>query len=679
MKAGACCSLLLLFSCAIGAWAADPNKMVVVVVNAHYDPTRPIQGVRVSLSFLDGATRITDAREVTNRDGEALLNISQDAQQREVRLDVTGAPEMAVYQPPDGSLSGSPKHVTIQLLPKGSLALKEPAQIEAWLARAARMNQELVRQNRELNASLLEAQARKPSFDEAVLDWANANGFSYGEANLALQQWADNVQKHKEQSTLRQVVLAELAQRNFKKVVELSGMAMDLRSRELDEDEAAYLEERRKKLQDLVGWAETKANAYQAQLQYHQATDVLDAASVKAAIEHRRFPEDSALRQIWLDALERAANARRDEGETATAAESAKLLSKAVEEYQALLDERSNSEERAMWAEVQNDLGTALKDEASRGAGEKPIALFEAARLAYQKALEVRTRASSPRDWAAIEDNLSGAQDEEARIVGGDQAAALLGEAAQALRQAADVYETAGLSKEWAKTKNDLGIVLFDGAERSSGEKASELLKQACQAYNDALKVRTKEAFPEAWAKTENNLASALWNQANRTSGAESTTLFGQALEAYPNSLQVRTKDALPQDWAKTQNNIGNLLGDEADRVTGAGALALNEESVRAYRSALEVYTKEASPQYWAGTEDNLGITLRSEAERVKGEKAIPLLEEAVEAQRKALEVFTKADSPQIWQERRMTWALRLPSGRWKPKTTNHWRCLSRR
>jgi hypothetical protein len=51
--------------------AAPPQGVTVTVVNAHTQPAEPVQGVRVSLSYLDGSTRITDSRDVIARRGTA--------------------------------------------------------------------------------------------------------------------------------------------------------------------------------------------------------------------------------------------------------------------------------------------------------------------------------------------------------------------------------------------------------------------------------------------------------------------------------------------------------------------------------------------------------------------------------------------------------------------------------
>src|ERR1039458_3116869 len=76
---------MLAFVFFFAAPAASPQgspqqrELTVVVVNAHTDPSLPVQGVRVSLSFVAGSEKVVDARDATNRSGYALLLVSPEA------------------------------------------------------------------------------------------------------------------------------------------------------------------------------------------------------------------------------------------------------------------------------------------------------------------------------------------------------------------------------------------------------------------------------------------------------------------------------------------------------------------------------------------------------------------------------------------------------------------------
>jgi len=94
----------------------------------------------------------------------------------------------------------------------------------------------------------------------------------------------------------------------------------------MDEDEKRFLEERRKMVRELVERKLQSANTYQLNLQFNQATLILTQARDRASAEHKRYPEDAALRTIWLDAVADVANARSVEGELGDPVNSTALL-----------------------------------------------------------------------------------------------------------------------------------------------------------------------------------------------------------------------------------------------------------------------------------------------------------------------------------------------------------------
>jgi tetratricopeptide (TPR) repeat protein len=689
-----------------------PHEMTVVVVNAHVDPTQPVQGVRVSLSFVAGSEKVVDARDATNRSGQALLLVSPEAAQRDdLRVEITGMNDLVVFQPADGQLSGLPASVTVRLLPKGSILLLGPPQIEAMLQRLSIQNRAKNQEIHALKAELAAAQSQKPDdLTAAMTEWAKANGFEVAEVDNKVQQWAEDIQRRKDQATANEKALAELALKHYGIAAQLFDQAADDIGQSMDEEEKRFLEERRKQLRELVDKKFQSANTYQLNLQFHQATQILTQARDRAAAERNRYREDAALRSIWLDAVLRLANARRDEGEVGEAGDSSALLAQSIKDYQGLLQERTapadsqdwataqtnlgialweqgvrgigaqatallsqsvqafraalgvvtKADQPEDWARTQNNLGNALKGQGERSSGARATSLFAESVRAYRAALEVRTRIGLPQDWAGTQNNLGVALMAQGERSSGTQAADLLGQAVEALRAALEVQKRTDDPQAWARTENNLGIALRDRGMHGSGAQAVESLSQAIQAYRAALEVRTKALLPQDWAATQNNLGVALMAQGERTSSAQAVDLLGQAVAAFRAALEVYTKSDLPQDWAATQNNLAAALSVQGARSGDAPAADLLAQSAQAYRAALDVYTKTDLPQDWAATQNNLGAVLVALAERSSGAPATDLFTQAVRAHRAALEVYTKPDTPQDWAMTENNLALAL-------------------
>ena len=569
----------------------------MVVVNAHADPSQPVQGVRVSLSFVAGAEKVVDSRDATNRSGQALLLVSPEAVQRgNLRIEITGVTGLVVFEPADGQLNGLPATITIKMLPQGSLALLGPTQIEAMLHRLSLQNKHLEQENRVVKGELAAAQGQKPDdLAQAMTEWATANGFAAADADKRIQEWAKEIQTRKDQATAEQQELAELALKHYAVAAPMFHNDATDRFAALREKQQRDREEDRKEFQAAVDKQYQSANAYQLASQYHQATQVLEDTRDEAAEQHRISPEDPAYRSIWLDTVLRLADARKAEGASGKASESAALLAQSIKDYRELLKERSAQAERQDWARAQTNLGLALSAQGERSSGAEATELLAQAVEAYRAALEVYTKADLPQGWA--------------------------------------------------RTQSNLGIALSDQGKRTSGAQAKELLAQSVEAYRAALEVYTKADLPQDWARTENNLGTALRVQGERSSGAEATKLLAQAVEAYRAALEVYTKADLPQDWASTQNNLGTALSDQGERSSGAEATKLLAQSVEAYRAVLEVYTKADLPQDWAMTQSNLGIALRVQGERSSGVHATELLSAAASAFESVLEVSPTSQS----------------------------------
>jgi tetratricopeptide (TPR) repeat protein len=653
---------------AVAQKPAPQQNVTAVVVNALPQPPQPVKAVRVSLSYLESARLITDAQQVTNTQGQALLVVSGDVAQRgNLRIEITGASNLVIYEPADGQLSALPATIQISLLPKGSAALLGPAQIEATLHRLLLQVNSLEKQVSVLKAGAAPGQGQQPDLGAAIAVWAQANGFSSGQVDQQVQQWAEGIQKQSGQATAEQKALAELALKHYAAAAQLFKEAGNADRQELNAEDtqeqqleaqikalqaaqqALVDKQRSSSLRKLLDHSQQEAAADQLNLQYHQATQTLENAAATVEVEYKKHPDDKGFHELWLEAVWAVASARGQEGAVSPANESLGLLALSADDFDSLAREYAVLGDRQEVAAAQDGLGDALTGEGERASGDKAVGLLDQAVEAFQNALQVFTKADLPQDWAQTQNNLGIALDEEGTRATGDKAMALLDQAVEAYQNALQVYTKTDLPRDWAMTQNNLGNALAEEGEGATGDKATALFDQAVKALRNALQVYTKADLPQDWAGTQVSLGNALWAESERATGDKATALLDQAVQAYQNALQVYTKTDLPQDWASTQNNLGNALAEEGRRATGDKAMALLDQAVVAYRSALEVYTKADLPQDWAMMQNNLGAALLDEGERASGDKAIALLNQAVVAFRDALEVYTKVDLPRYW------------------------------
>ena len=416
----------------------------MVVVNAHADPSKPVEGVRVSLSFVAGAEKVVDSRDATNRSGQALLLVSPEAVQRgNLRIEITGVTGLVVFEPADGQLNGLPATITIKMLPQGSLALLGPTQIEAMLHRLSLQNKHLEQENRVVKGELAAAQGQKPDdLAQAMTEWATANGFAAADADKRIQEWAKEIQTRKDQATAEQQELAELALKHYAVAAPMFHKDATDRFAALREKQQRDREEDRKEFQAAVDKQYQSANAYQLASQYHQATQVLEDTRDEAAEQHRISPEDPAYRSIWLDTVLRLADARKAEGASGKASESAALLAQSIKDYRELLKERSAQAERQDWARAQTNLGLALSDQGERSSGSEATSLFAQAVEAYRAALGVYTKADLPQGWAMTQSNLGIALRVQGERSSGAEATELLSAAASAFESVLEVSPT---------------------------------------------------------------------------------------------------------------------------------------------------------------------------------------------------------------------------------------------
>jgi tetratricopeptide (TPR) repeat protein len=629
MKARLSWAVLLLWLCggqsaAVAQKTSAQRTVAVVVADAHTDPAQPVPTVRISLSYLDGSVLVTEARDVTNPKGQAWLDVSEDAAQRGgLRIEVTGATNLVIYQPADGQLPALPATINVSMLPKGSPLLLGPAGIQAMMRRMSYEISSLQRKNGALASSTNAAQEQTPDLGAAIAGWAQSNGFSAAQADEQVQQWAQGIEKQTGTATAEQKALAQLALKHYADAAQLFNQASDADRQEnsaedtqeqaleaqvkaLQAAQQALLDKHRSTLQQLLDHSEQAAGADQLSLKYHDATQTLESAVATADAEFRKHPDDKGFHELWLQAVSNAANARRREGEVAPADQSLPLLAQSADDDQSLAREYSALGDRAETAAAQNALGGALQDEGIRASGDREMALFDQAVEAYQNALEVRTKAASPQDWAATQMNLGTALLREGENATGDQAMALLDQAAGAYRNALEVYTRADLPEDWAMTQINLGNALVREAERSSGDKAMPLLDQSIKAYRNALEVFTKADLPQQWAWAQDDLGTALTDEGFFGSGAQAMESLDEAAQAYRDALEVYTKADLPQGWAMTQNSLGAVLLTEGENATGGTSARLLDQALQAFQQALEVFDKEGFSVKWVLTQMNI-------------------------------------------------------------------------
>jgi len=502
------------------------RELTVVVVNAHDDPTQPVAGVRVSLSFVAASEKVVEARDATNRAGQALLVVSPDAADRDnLRIEVTGSSGLVIFEPPGGQLSGLPSSMTVKLLPKGSPALMGPPQLNALWLRLSLQNKRLEQQNRELRGQIAVAQEQKAGLAAAVADWASDNGLKIADVENQVRNWAEDIEQRKEQVDNDQKGLAELALQQYGEAAQTFEQTFNARRQAMKDKQETYLDERRKDLRDSMLAAAQAANSYQLNSQYHKATEVLEEARDEASDERSHFANDAALRGIWLDALKRLADARAEEGAAGEAHDSSSLLNQSFADYRELLNRYNLPEEREAWARTQSNLGFALSYEGERSSGTQSTEFLASAIEAFRAALTVQSKVTLPQDWA--------------------------------------------------RTQNNFGYALVDQGERNSGVETTNLLAQAVEAFRAALEVRTRADLPLDWAKTQCNLGIALWRQSERSDTEQAQELLSEAIAAYNLALEVETKATTPSDWAMTQNYLGISLTDKAALSSGPQATRL--------------------------------------------------------------------------------------------------------
>jgi tetratricopeptide (TPR) repeat protein len=692
--------------------AATPMHVIVTVINKHADPGQPVPNVRVTIDFVDGSQKITEARDRTNSQGQTELIISPEAQQRgDLHIEITDAPNLVIFQPGEGILTDVHPTLTIVLLPKGSPALLQPAQIEAMLNRLSRLSI----QNQQLQVSLTKAEHQKPDFDQLLHNWASTNGLPYDQVDQQMRAWANDVLEHRQEASLSKQAEAELALRHFENAAKLFQGAALTSKLALHREQESYLVGRREALRSLFKESTQGADAFQLAHQYHQATQIMDDAVTEAAAEHQHFPEDAALRHIWLRTVRYTSLVRTQEGEKLLSQDppsenAAPLFLKAIDDCKGVLAQTDKSAEPEQWASVQFVIGSAelylgvhvpnykdatefrsqaiasiraALDASNKDKDPKTWATYviyyaltsaTANMTSYQdghlpadqavqslsqcvdelrSVLVVRSRAENPMEWGQAQMVIGNLLTLEAMIIPGQHATEFLAQAETSTRAATEVFTRADHPDEWSMAEKSLGSVLFARSINASGNQAHDLALQGAAAIQASLQASATRDDPLDWASAQHNLAILLSTKSNEFSGDQAIDLMAQAIVASRFELQVITKASLPLRWAETQYELGSGLTRIADLYNSQGQASqyadYRSQAAAAFRAALEVFNRQNNANRWAHTQWALGNILFAQSQADPANPSTDLLAQSANALSGALEVITWKTSPQDW------------------------------
>jgi len=652
-------------------WAAPaaPMHVIITVINKHVDPGQPVPGIRVTIDFVDGSQKITEARDRTNSQGQTELIISAEAQQRgDLHIEISDAPNLVIYQPGEGILTDVHPTLTIVLLPKGSPALLQPAQIEAMLNRLSRLSI----QNQQLQVSLTKAEHQKPDFDQLLHNWASTNGLPYDQVDQQMRAWANDVLEHRQEASLAKQAEAELALRNFENAAKLFQGAALTSKLALHREQESYLIGRREALRSLFKESTQGADAFQLAHQYHQATQIMDDAVKEAAAEHQRYPEDAALRHIWFRAVRFTGLVRTEEGEKILSQESssenpAPLFLKVIDDCKSMLAQIDESTEPEQWTSVQFVIGSAALYLGVQVPNYKDAAEFRSQAVAAARAtVDASSKQKDPKKWAeyanyyALMLATTSTYSYHQGQLSEQQASESLSQAVDQLRSVLEIRTRSENPLDWANAQMLIGDILSLQSMRTSGKHATELLTQAEASTRAALEVFTKADHPEDWSMAERSLGNVLLARAQTTSGNQAHDLTLQGAVAIQTSLQGTARQKDPLDWANAQHSLADLLHTESKDFSGSQAIDLLTQSAVALRFELEVITKASAPLRWAEIQIDLGSVLTQLADRYNGQaqatQAADCQSQASTAYRAALEVFNRQNNPDRWA--RTQWAL---------------------
>lgn len=646
-----------------------PIHVIVTVVNEHVEPAQPVPGVRVTIDFVDGSQKITEARDRTNSQGQTELVISPEAQQRgDLHVEISDAPNLVVYQPSEGILTDVHPTLTIILLTRGSPALLQPAQIEAMLNRLSRLSN----QNQQLQVSLNKAEHQKPDFDRLLRNWASTNGLPYDQVDQQMRAWANEVLDHRQEASLTKQGEAELALRHFENAAKLFQGAALTSKLALHREQESYLVARRAALRSLCEESTQGSDAFQLANQYHQATQIMDDAVKEAAAEHQRYPNDAALRHIWFRAVRYTSYVRIQEGAWALRHESptenpTALFSKVVDDCKVLLAQIDRSAEPEQYAPVQSVIASSYLALGTDVPHNKDSAAFRSqAVVSFRTALDAVNKEKDPENWVkyayfySLGLAMTSMRSYNDDNMPADQASQFVSQAIDVLHSILEVSTRSKNPLEWGKTQTLISNAFTLEAILTSDKRATDLLIQAEASARAALEVLNKTDHPEEWAMAEGSLGSSLYARSMAASGNQEHDFILQGATANQESLQADATQEDPLDWAEAEQNLATILRTESDSFNGNQAIDLLIPSVAAWRFELKIVTKESAPLRWAETQFNLGSALGKLADLYSNQghakEVADYRSQAAAAFRAALEVFNRQNNAHRWAHAQ--WAL---------------------
>ncbi len=693
---------LVLLSGWKAAIADEPARDVTVtVVKEQLNPVQPVAGVRVDLSFVDGSKKVTATNlKTTNPQGQMELSVSTEALGHDLTVEVSGVPGYVVYRPAGGLLLKVERTLKVGLVPKGSPALLEPAQLEAMLNRLS--NQSL--QIQQLKAALNKEKNEETPFDVALRAWAADHGLAYDELDTRMRQWSEDVLAHRSEASLVKQAEAELGLRHYEKAGILFQSAAAVSRTALHHDQESYLAGLRQDLRNEVQLDFKSASALQSARLFVEANNVSEDAKEEADVQHRHFPEDADIRHTWELTNLLALYARWKEAqqslvqapgqggaqafasivtdakhmvnqvnsaddpqlwlylngvvvvsmiylsEVSNAADAQQLREQALTFMKSAVDGYDKRSDPGAWAQMEILDGLVLLANVARGttdghmSAQKALDLLTQAKSAFAATLEVYSRADRPSDWAQSKARLGDTLSLRALLNYslGDKSTGTISEAEADYREALEATDKGTNPADWADLQGELAGLLANQARMADGPGAITLWQQAAATFRSQLEGLSKTDNPAKWANAEDALASALASEAELLSGQKAEQLYENALAAYRQVSEVFTKASFPQRWAKDQTELGQTLAKKVKADSPENASLDLKASEVAFKAALEIFTQEAYPQRWTAAEQGLAIVLGMEGARTSGDASRQLMLESASAYHALLAVYPK-------------------------------------
>ena len=636
-----------------------------------------------------------------------------------IEISVT-APGYAMYEPRDGQiripteaeLSGTrpQKRALIQLLPPGSKNFES----QPYLTAVARLLVEKALLDQRLDNVQIASSA---SLDHAVRDWAAQHRLPYSDVNARFHAWANDVLAHSsnasdDETSLETRADAELMSKHYEQAAAMFDNIANLRRGARRRKEEQHLAELREDLRrELVSKLKSGFALGQAGL-FTDRTKMYQEAQQEAETEHRRYPEDTQIRSLWLLSSVLLLSSRKIEASTTrswevTGKELAAIIGDCRElrdqmdrneypdlwfnlnqmllETTALLSYRSDAAsaaqlrdqlllearnlaasydpdkppERANWAEARVTYADLLTEKINSWSPDltfdQAASLAAEAKSAYESALTVLTREDHPRLWALTRVQMGALaflMASKQSYLSGQVSPALLAEAEGDFQDALKEFDPDTEPYQWANPQRGLAAVLLLRAEAAVGPDTRSLWMSGLAALRLAIDHLAKERDPVTWVGANSELAVALQSASDVVGKGDAIALLDQAVSVVDQELTVLNKEHSAHDWEMAQANLGLILWKRALREEAQKAHGDFEDAATAYRAALGVLTKEAYPWEWAAREFALGGVLYALSEATSAEnpqRAGVHLEDARAALSASLEVFTKKTWPKEW------------------------------